>query len=75
VIIAVRCCSSVPTTDTEEGHGGKQAVEPGGRSEVDEGNVIAIMFGDFSEEDQRHIQEELRRERHAEGRHHQSINV
>jgi hypothetical protein len=34
--------------------------EPRGRSEIDEGNVIAVTFGDFSEEDQCRIQEEMR---------------
>jgi hypothetical protein len=34
----------------------------GSRSEVDERNVIGVMLGDLTEEDQHHIKEEMRRE-------------
>jgi hypothetical protein len=36
--------------------------EGGNRSEVDDGNVIVVTFGDLTEEDQRCIREEMRRE-------------
>jgi hypothetical protein len=32
------------------------------RSDIDEGNVIGVTFGDLSEEDQHHIREEMRHE-------------
>jgi hypothetical protein len=34
----------------------------GSRSEVDERNVIGVMLGDLTEEDQHHIKEEMQRE-------------
>jgi phage gp16-like protein len=36
--------------------------EAGGRSEIDERNVVGVAFGDLAEEDQRRIKEEMRRE-------------